>query len=298
MATPMREVVTYPIRLDVVPGGAGESLSLATIGQDMPDILAVEGVAQARRRSATVRWSLLIGDLMQVAQTLPGPVVPKPRRRRIGEAAQPVVPAAAMAEHDGWLDMARAHVLGLMSRHCCLEAAWSQAAGPVTADSLEARLMVLMADDLLGRQLPWAGRDAWRRRSLASYLFNADGAVPPAIGHTLMAHLAAADPRFTTVLPILNRLGLAARLLPGEEARKLVSVAPPVPYTGAPGVPLPRRGDADRRASAPLPVARIGQRRWHWAVLAGVALAGVLGWQQYLWQEAVGDLAGRLASGG
>lgn len=294
--TPTSEIVPFPVRSDSPPadgGGIGLSRPHAAIGR-LPDLGAVDDLAEGRAKPASVRWSLLLGDLVRLARTLPAPTPPKRRRRRIGEPPLPPAPRGPAANQLAWIELTRAHVLGLLSRHCHVEAAVADDAADgdeAPDDGLEARLMILLADHLLGQQIDWPGRPLWQGNGLADYLFADTRPMAHACGHALLARLGAGNRRFTAILPMLRGLGLTERLLPIAEAGNLIALIPP-PSPLSP-LPLPR----------PLPVPpapalgflqQPGLLPW---VAAGLlALAGVLIWQHLLWQGVLANVAAQLAS--
>lgn len=253
--------------------------------------------------SATVRWAMLIAELVRLARALP-PVAPLLHRRRIGEPPRP--PAEVDGPRDpAGLEAVTGHVLGLLSR-CGALAGLASAASvagaddtvdtvPLGADGLEARLMVALVDHLLGWHLAWAGRDDWRRRPLAAYLFGRASLIDPATRRELHARLAAGDPRFTRVLPALLGLGLGPELFPDDQARRLVALHPaPPPLGPAPSLPRPPVTQV-ATAEGPAAGARAG-RLWVAGLLA--LATALLGWQYVVWQEAVVRLSARLAGSG
>ncbi|HLO78028.1 MAG TPA: hypothetical protein VK196_16360 [Magnetospirillum sp.] len=295
MPTPTSEIVPFPVWSDSPPaagGVVGLYAPHADIGR-LPDFGAVDDLAEGRGKPASVRWSLLLGDLVRLARTLPAPTHPKRRRRRIGEPPLPPAPQAPATNQLAWIQLTRAHVLGVLSRHCHVEAAVAgdAPAGDAPAgdgapdDGLEARLMILLADHLLGQHVDWPGRPLWQGNGLADYLFTDPRPMAHACGHALLARLGAGNRRFTAILPMLRGLGLTERLLPIAEAGDLIALIPPPPLLRP--LPVP-----------PAPAVRFLQKPGilPWIAAGLLALAGVLIWQHLLWQGVLADVAAQLAS--
>lgn len=243
---------------------------------------------------AAVRWALLVGDLIRFARAFPAPRITWSRRRRIGE---PVATALARRGDMGddlreSLAAARAHVLGILARHCLVDACFAGWRGGATAatesDRLEAWLMLRFADAFLGDRLSWPGKGLWGERPLVDALVS-DGVVSGEPSRAqLHAHVAAGHARFLAAVPFVDRLaGLDAARGDYPDMRHLP--APPI-TTSIPAPPSaatadPRRDGRKRRAVAPL-------------LLALMLIAGLAVWQHVLWRSLVADLVSRLAGGG
>lgn len=242
--------------------------------------LAARGNAPTQR-DATVRWALLVGDIIRFSREAHAPR-PAPRRR-IGE---PALPPTLSPSEDGtpplWLTALHGQVLGIVARHCAIGACCDAPPFPVTqADALEAGLMLDAVDALLGRHLDWAGRHGWRVAPLAPLVTARTPAAEAANRIHLQAHLMAGDCRFLAALPVLQRLDL-----PGTG-----SALPCPPATPDMVLPSP--------ISAPPPPASRRRKSGWWMVAAGAAtLIAVLTWQHVLWRGFAGDLAARIGAGG
>lgn len=237
-----------------------------------------------RPGAASLRWSVLIGELVRMAQILPR-TAPPTRWRRIGE---PALPRTEPSTDHALLDAAAGHALGVLSRCCALDRLpplCPAGHGTPDSDELEARIMLATTDHLLGRRLDWAGREAWRRRPLATRLLGA-ASIDKAARTALHARLAAGDPRFTAVLPALLGLGLGGDLFPDQRTRLLLPLLPSPPET---------LSSASNRPNAAPHVA--GRSRQRAALLfAGLlATVGLAVWQNLVWHDATLRVAAHLA---
>lgn len=286
----------YPAGSSVAVG-AGMGNTLRTLDHGLlldMDVGAVVAGGVPSPRTAAVRWAVLIGELLRLVQKL-AEASPPPRRRRYGELPDP--PSTSRCD-DALMGSVAGHVVGLLSRCGAVN---SMAAlphgntlGPNAVDSgdaddLETRMMIALADHLLGQRGHWSGAEAWRRRPLALRLL---GGAPldEAARTALHARLAAGDSRFGQILPALLGLGLGQELFPNDRSRRLLALLPPpqdvVPAGVMPEATLDLNSDN-------------GGNGLGAAILLGVLLAaiGLLAWQGSIWQRMIVHLASRLAGG-
>lgn len=269
------------------------------------DLQQVAAVLRSEARpplvdDAAIRWALLVGDLVRFARAFPAPRIMKPPRRRIGESA-----AAALARRrdmegaiQDYLLAARAHVMGILARHCRIDACFVQphdegAAAATESDRLEAWLMLRFADSVLGERLPWSGRAWWCENPLVDALSSAGIVSAEPSRAQLHALIAAGHGRFVAAAPIV-----AQSLVDGPDgcgsvggiSMSMRPLSPPSPATLAPVqtvVDTPDRREQKRKGRAVGPLI---------AVL--ILLATVLIWQHLLWRSLVADLLPRLVGGG
>lgn len=264
-----------PVELIAFPAARTASLPPAALRP-------ARGAAPMRASPPEVRWALLLGELMQVRDWLPPPPA-----RRIGDPSPGPQPDALPP----WLESAKGHFAGLLSRGCEVE---GPGAGDGLAEAeLEARLMIVAADHLLAERLDWAGRPWWDRDLLARAILGRPALDTPT-RTALQARLAAGDPTFTPIVPVLLALGLGDRLFPTPQERALCARSLSVPpASAAPALPIPPAG--------PAPEDPAGRRRGRARVVAlGVALAApaiLLLWQAYLWHDLLARLGALLAAG-